>query len=157
MLNLAGMAPERVVLFRARTILTVLAIVVAVAVVLQIVWLARGVLVWVLVALFLALALNPAVEALQRRGLPRRGASVAVVSLGVLAGLAALGATVIPILVDQVNDFAGALPATSTTSPRAVAGWAISRSGTTSSNASARPSRTAAPARHWGSPERPSP
>src|SRR5215210_3109682 len=104
------MGPERVVLFRARTILALLGIIVSVAVVLEVLWLARGVIVWVLVALFLALALNPAVEALQRRGLRRRGAAVAVVSLGVLAGLAALAATVIPILVDQVNDFARALP-----------------------------------------------
>ena len=107
---LASLVPERVVLFRARTVLAILGIVIAVAVTLQILWLARGVITWVLVALFLALALNPAVEWLQRHGVRRRGLAVAITSLGVLLGIAALGATVIPILVDQVNDFARALP-----------------------------------------------
>ena len=41
--------PERVVRFRPRTILTVLAIVLAVAVVLELLWIARHVLTWILI------------------------------------------------------------------------------------------------------------
>jgi len=104
------MPEERVVLFRPRTILVVLGIVISVAVALNVVWLARGVLVWVLIAVFLSLALNPAVDWLQQRGVQRRGVAVGVVCLGVLAGFVALGATLIPILVNQVNEFATALP-----------------------------------------------
>ena len=54
-------APERVVDLRPRTILRVLLIVLAVAVTLEVVWIARHVLAWVVIALFLALALNPLV------------------------------------------------------------------------------------------------
>ena len=102
--------PERVVQFRARTILSLLGIVIAVALTLQVIWLARGVITWVLIALFLALALNPAVDWLQRRGVRRRGLAVALTMLGVLGAIAAVGATVIPVLVEQVNDFVRALP-----------------------------------------------
>ena len=46
---------------RPRTILRVLLIVLAVAITLEVVWIARHVLAWVVIALFLALALNPLV------------------------------------------------------------------------------------------------
>src|SRR5262249_35365938 len=59
--------PERVVRFRARTVLVILGIVLAVAALLEVVWIARQVLSWFFVALFLALALNPIVEWLQKR------------------------------------------------------------------------------------------
>jgi predicted PurR-regulated permease PerM len=59
--------PERLVRFRLRTILSLLVIIVAVAVVLEVIWIARHVLTWIAISLFLALALNPAVEWLQRR------------------------------------------------------------------------------------------
>ena len=104
------MVPERLVRFRARTVLSVLGIVLAVAAILQILWLARHVLTWILIALFLALALNPAVDWLQAHGVRRRGFATAIAFLGALAGIAALGATFIPILIDQVNNFIDALP-----------------------------------------------
>ena len=66
------MVPERLVRFRARTILAILGIVLAVALALQIVWLARQVITWIIISLFLALALNPAVNWLQEHGLRRR-------------------------------------------------------------------------------------
>ena len=58
---LTSMTPERVVEFRARTVLQVLLIVIVVAITLEVVWIARHVLAWVVIALFLALALNPLV------------------------------------------------------------------------------------------------
>jgi predicted PurR-regulated permease PerM len=102
--------PERLVRFRARTILAVLGIVLAVAIVLQVIWLARQVITWILVAVFLALALNPAVNWLQERGLRRRGLAAATAYLGTLAGLAGIGALFIPTIVDEANSFARELP-----------------------------------------------
>src|SRR4051812_24454116 len=57
---------DRIVHFRPRTIFAVLGILLAVGVVLYVLWVARHVLSWLLIALFLALALNPAVEFFQR-------------------------------------------------------------------------------------------
>ncbi len=65
---------ERLVRFRPRAILIVLGIILAGVVLIEIVLAAQGVLIWIFVAIFLALALNPAVEGLQRRGIaPARG------------------------------------------------------------------------------------
>jgi predicted PurR-regulated permease PerM len=63
----------------------------------------------VFIALFLALALNPAVDRLERR-LGRRGAATGVVSLATLVGIALIGWLFIPTLVDQVNNFAHQVP-----------------------------------------------
>jgi len=100
---------DRIVHFRPRTIFAILGILLGVAIVLYVLWVARHVLSWLLIALFLALALNPAVELLQRRGLGRGLASgiTFVVALAVVAGMAAL---FIPTLVDQVNSFANKVP-----------------------------------------------
>ena len=54
--------------FRLRTVLSLLVIIISVAVLLEVIWIARHVMTWILIALFLAMALNPAVEWLQRRG-----------------------------------------------------------------------------------------
>jgi predicted PurR-regulated permease PerM len=102
--------PERLVRFRARTILAVLGIVLAVAIVLQVIWLARQVITWILIALFLALALNPAVNFLQERGLRRRGAAAALTYVGVLLAIVGIGALFVPTLVDEANAFARELP-----------------------------------------------
>jgi predicted PurR-regulated permease PerM len=102
--------PERVIRFRARTVLAVIGIVLAVAAVLQLLWIARGVLTWVFVAIFLALALNPAVEWLQRHGLKRRGAAAAATYGLTFLFIAGLAALFIPTLVDQTNQFVDAIP-----------------------------------------------
>ena len=70
----------------------------------------RQVLTWILVALFLAIALNPAVDWLQERGIRRRGYAVALTSLGVAGVIGLIGWLVIPQLVDQVNEFAQKVP-----------------------------------------------
>src|SRR5207253_3714301 len=101
---------ERIVHFRPRTIFAVLGILIAVGVVLYVLWVARHVLSWLLISLFLALALNPAVEWLQRHGVRRRGLASGltfIVALAVVGGLLAL---FIPTLVDQVNPVANKLP-----------------------------------------------
>ena len=96
--------------FPARTVFTVLAIVISVAVVLEVLWTARHVLTWVFISLFLALALNPAVDWLQRRGVRRRGLAVGITYLGVFVAIGAIGATFVPTLVHQVNSFVDKLP-----------------------------------------------
>jgi predicted PurR-regulated permease PerM len=68
------------------------------------------VITWILIALFLSLALNPAVDWLQRRGVQRRGLAVSIAMLGTLLALAGLAALFIPTLVSQVNDFANNVP-----------------------------------------------
>jgi predicted PurR-regulated permease PerM len=102
--------PERILRFRARTILAVLGIVLSVALVLQVIWLARQVLSWILISIFLALALNPAVEWFQRRGVRRRGVAAALTYLVTLSALTMIGALFIPTLVDQVNQFVDSIP-----------------------------------------------
>ena len=60
-------------------------------------------------ALFLALGLEPAVGALERRGLPR-WAAILVVITGVAALAAALVLAVVPIIVDQVTQLVEEIP-----------------------------------------------
>jgi predicted PurR-regulated permease PerM len=102
--------PEvRVVAVRPRTILVVLGITVLVGLVLLLGYLAWHVLSWILIAALLAAALNPAVEAFERRGLARIWAAslVFVLALAVLTGI---GFLVIPPLVSQVGEFIDAVP-----------------------------------------------
>jgi predicted PurR-regulated permease PerM len=102
--------PERVVSFRPRTILTVLAVVLAVAAFIQVILLARQVITWIFVALFLALALNPLVDWIQRHGVQRRALATGIAFLAALGVIASLGGIFVPILVSEVRDFADALP-----------------------------------------------
>ena len=106
----AAVVPERLVRFRARTILAILGIILAVTLTLQVVWLARQVITWIIISIFLALALNPAVNWLQEHGLRRRGAAAAVAYLGTLAAIVGVGALFVPTLVDEANAFARELP-----------------------------------------------
>jgi predicted PurR-regulated permease PerM len=101
--------PERVVTVRPRTVLAVIGVILGVIIVLEIIWISRQVLTWMLVAVFLTLALNPLVDALQRRGL-RRGLAAGVAFLAVILGLVGIGALFIPTLVNETRGFAGALP-----------------------------------------------
>jgi predicted PurR-regulated permease PerM len=101
---------ERLVRFRARTVLVVVGILIAAAAVLKVVIASRHVFAWILIALFFALALNPAVDRLERRFGGRRGLATATVMLAVIAVLAAIGALFIPTLVDQVSGFAKKVP-----------------------------------------------
>jgi predicted PurR-regulated permease PerM len=68
------------------------------------------VITWILIALFLSLALNPAGDWLQRHGVHRRGVAVSLALGGTLLALAGIAALFIPTLVSQVNDFANNVP-----------------------------------------------
>ena len=100
---------ERLVYFRPRAILIVLGIILSAAALLTFLYLAWHVITWILIALFLALALNPAVEFFERHGLKRGWASFVVFFLA-LGAFAALGALVIPPLIDQIETFIGDVP-----------------------------------------------
>src|SRR5438128_10569495 len=108
--ELGQTVPERVIRFRPRTILTVIGIVLAVAVVLELLWISRHVITWILISVFLALAINPLVDWLAAHGVRRRGYAVGIAYLAVLVAIGAVGALFIPTLVDQVNRFVDAVP-----------------------------------------------
>ena len=72
------MIEERLVRFRPRAILVVLGLIFAAIVMVEVVQAARGVLIWIGVAVFLALALNPAVDWLVAHGVKRRGSAVTI-------------------------------------------------------------------------------
>ena len=101
---------ERLVRFRPRAILIVLGLILATFALIRILLVAQGVIIWILIAVFLALALNPAVEWLQAHGVSRRGAAVAFTFCGAILVIVAVGALFVPTLVREVNDFADAVP-----------------------------------------------
>jgi predicted PurR-regulated permease PerM len=106
---MANAAQERVVYIRPRTVLVVLGILLATLAILALVYLAWHIITWILIAVFLALALDPAVEFFQRRGLRRGYATgiVFVLAIGVIAGL---GFVLVPPLVDQVRSLVDYAP-----------------------------------------------
>ena len=102
--------PVRVVELRARTIMRVLAIVIGVAVTLAVLWIARHVIAWVVISLFLALALDPLVRLIQRRTRLGRAPAIAVTYLILIIVIAGVSATFVPKLVEEVNGFVQATP-----------------------------------------------
>jgi predicted PurR-regulated permease PerM len=102
--------PEvRVVTVRPTTVLSVLGLTILVGVLLVLGYLAWHVLTWVLIAMVIAAALNPAVEAFERRGLSRGYAATIVFVLALLV-LTGVGFLVIPPLIAQVSEFIDAVP-----------------------------------------------
>ncbi|HVL63962.1 MAG TPA: AI-2E family transporter [Actinomycetota bacterium] len=91
------------------TVVRIVLVAAATLLVLYGVYLIRNVLVLVLVAVFLAVGLDPAVRRLERLGL-KRGYAVGAIFLGVVAFLAAFALAVIPPLVEQIGTFAKNLP-----------------------------------------------
>jgi predicted PurR-regulated permease PerM len=104
------MGQERVVRFSLRTVIAVILVVIAAWAALSLLSVTRQVITWVLVALFFAMALNPAVEWFMRHGIKRRGQAVGLTFVLALLGIAAIGYAFIPTLVNQVNDFVQAVP-----------------------------------------------
>jgi predicted PurR-regulated permease PerM len=101
---------ERVVRFSVRSVLTVIGLVIAAWAMLSILTVTRQVIAWILVSIFLALALNPAVEWFMRHGLKRRSAAAAVTYIFAIGAIVGIGFLFIPTLVHQVNEFVAALP-----------------------------------------------
>jgi len=90
-------------------VLLVIGILVASFVTLKVLWISRHILSWIFIALFLSLALNPAVDRLERR-IKRRGLATGIVFITALVAVALVGWLFIPTLVDQVNNFADKVP-----------------------------------------------
>jgi predicted PurR-regulated permease PerM len=101
--------PERVVVFRLRSIFAWLGVLLGVVAAVGFIFLAQAALTLIAIALFLALALNPGVDFFARRGFGR-GLAVGAVYVLALVVLALLGLVFIPPLVDQVSKFVAAIP-----------------------------------------------
>jgi predicted PurR-regulated permease PerM len=104
------MRQERLVDLRAGTVIRTLAIIIAAALALEIIWIARQVISWIVIALFLALALDPLVSLFERRAKLPRGWAIGAVYISLTLVLAAIGATFLPSLIHEVNGLANALP-----------------------------------------------
>jgi len=104
------MGQERVVRFSLRTVVAVILVVIAAWAALSLLSITRQVITWLLVALFFAMALNPAVEWFMRHGIKRRGQAVGLTFVLALLAIAAIGYAFIPTLVSNVNDFVQAVP-----------------------------------------------
>jgi predicted PurR-regulated permease PerM len=92
----------------AREIVRVVLIVVCVAIVLYLLFLLRRPITWLLVSIFLAVALSAPVNVLARR--MRRGLAVTVVYLCLLAVPILLIALIVPPLITEANNFADNVP-----------------------------------------------
>lgn len=85
-----------------RAIVRIVLTVAATVGLLYLLWVVRSVLVLLFIAIFLAVALGPAVDFFQRRRLGR-GASILVVYLLLMAGVVGVGLLVVPPIVEQVE------------------------------------------------------
>jgi predicted PurR-regulated permease PerM len=70
---------------------------------------ARSVIILIVVSMFLAIGLNPAVEWLMSRNM-RRGMAIGIVFFGVIAAFVGFGFAVVPPVVEQSNAFAQEVP-----------------------------------------------
>jgi predicted PurR-regulated permease PerM len=101
---------EHVIRFRLRNVLAVILVVIAVLAALEVLQIAQQVITWMLISLFLALALNPLVDFFQRRLTRRRLPAIGLTYLVVFVAITAVAATFLPTLIDEINDFANAVP-----------------------------------------------
>jgi predicted PurR-regulated permease PerM len=92
-----------------RVIVRIVLVVVCVAITLYLLWLLRKPISWLLIAIFLAVALSPPVNWLARR--MRRGLAVTIVYLGLLLVPILLIAAIVPPLITEANNFADNVPA----------------------------------------------
>jgi predicted PurR-regulated permease PerM len=109
MTEMVERAPSREVLVRPRTLLVIAATALAVALVVWVLLEAWQVVSWMFIAVLFAIALAPAVDFLERRGLSNAVAVTAVCAAAlVLVGL--LAWAVIPPLVRQTTELIQAIP-----------------------------------------------
>jgi predicted PurR-regulated permease PerM len=92
----------------AREIVRVVLIVVCVAIALYLLFLLRRPITWLLVSIFLAVALSPLVNRLAQR--MRRGLAITIVYMGLLAVPILLIALIVPPLITEGNNFADNVP-----------------------------------------------
>ena len=93
-----------------RAILRVVGVLLAVTLALWLIWVSRGVLTWVAIAAFLAVAINPLVNLLQDRLRLRRAPSILIVYV-LVAGLATGAALLfVPPLIDAAQELTDEVP-----------------------------------------------
>jgi predicted PurR-regulated permease PerM len=103
-------SPSRpVVTLSTRTIVRVFFTIAALAVLLDLIYQVRSVLLLVFIALFLAVALGPAVDALVRRHLPR-ALAILLVYLGIMGAIVGVGLLIVPPVVTQVEQLSTDIP-----------------------------------------------
>jgi predicted PurR-regulated permease PerM len=91
-----------------RSIVRIVLVVVCVAIVLYLLFLLRKPISWLLVSVFLAVALSPPVNYLNRR--MKRGLAIALTYLGLLLVPILLIALIVPPLITEANNFADNVP-----------------------------------------------
>jgi predicted PurR-regulated permease PerM len=91
-----------------RSIVRIVLVVVCVAIVLYLLFLLRKPISWLLISVFLAVALSPPVNYLNRR--MKRGLAIAVTYLGLLLVPILLIALIVPPLISEANNFADNVP-----------------------------------------------
>jgi predicted PurR-regulated permease PerM len=91
-----------------RNIVRIVLVIVAVAIVLYLLWLLRKPISWLLISIFLAVALSPPVNYLSRR--MKRGFAIALTYLGLLLVPILLIALIVPPLITEANNFAENVP-----------------------------------------------
>ncbi|MFI9638940.1 AI-2E family transporter [Micromonospora sp. NPDC051925] len=94
----------------ARRALIVIGLVLAVVVGLGLVWSTRRVLIWILIAAFLAVALKPLVDWTEGRLVRHRATATLLVFLAVFGLLVAVGAVILVPLLDELGRFADRAP-----------------------------------------------
>jgi len=101
---------RRTVVLTPRTALVLWATLIGLLAGLWVMWTAREVLTWIFVAVFLAVAISPAVGWLERHGIRRRGVAAGLVYLAILLVIVGVLAALLPPLISQVNSFIDAVP-----------------------------------------------
>lgn len=96
---------------RPKDVWTVVWVLLVTAIALYLLYEVRRILIWLVIAIFFAAVLAPAVALLERRGF-RRGVAVTVVALALLLVLGGVAYALVRPLVSQSIDFAQDLPAT---------------------------------------------
>jgi predicted PurR-regulated permease PerM len=91
-----------------RDIVRIVLVIVSVAIVLYLLWRLRKPISWVLISVFLAVALSPPVNYLARS--MKRGVAIAIVYIGLLAVPILLIALIVPPLITEANHFADNVP-----------------------------------------------
>jgi predicted PurR-regulated permease PerM len=92
-----------------RSIVRIVLVIVCVAITLYLLWLLRKPIGWLLIAIFLAVALSPPVNWLATK--MKRGFAIAIVYLGLLLIPILLIAAIVPPLITEGNNFAENVPA----------------------------------------------
>jgi predicted PurR-regulated permease PerM len=93
-----------------RAIAKVILVTVAILGVLYLLYQVRSIVKMVFIAVFLAVALGPAVEFFQKRGRMPRSLAILMTYLAILGGIFGLGLLVVPPIVNGVNDLVDAVP-----------------------------------------------